>query len=84
MSDVIYTVRQFNREVRELLESSYQKVWIEGEISNLAAPSSGHLYFTLKDEQAQIRCALFRNQRLRLRCTIENGLAVHLQGQVSL
>ena len=84
MSDVIYTVRQFNREVRQLLESSYQKVWIEGEISNLAAPSSGHLYFTLKDEEAQIRCALFRNRRLRLRCTVENGVAVHLRGQVSL
>ena len=81
---MIYTVRQFNREVRQLLESSYQKVWIEGEISNLAAPSSGHLYFTLKDEEAQIRCALFRNRRLRLRCTVENGLAVHLRGQVSL
>jgi exodeoxyribonuclease VII large subunit len=84
MSDTIYTVRQFNREVRQLLESSYQKVWIEGEISNLAAPSSGHLYFTLKDEEAQIRCALFRNRRLRLRCTVENGIAVHLRGQVSL
>ena len=84
MSDMIYTVRQFNREVRQLLESSYQKVWIEGEISNLAAPSSGHLYFTLKDEEAQIRCALFRNRRLRLRCTVENGVAVHLRGQVSL
>ena len=84
MSDVVYTVRQFNREVRQLLESSYPKVWIEGEISNLAAPSSGHLYFTLKDEEAQIRCALFRNRRLRLRCTVDNGLAVHLRGQVSL
>jgi exodeoxyribonuclease VII large subunit len=84
MSDGIYTVRQFNREVRQLLESSYQKVWIEGEISNLATPTSGHLYFTLKDEEAQIRCALFRNRRLRLRCTVENGVAVHLRGQVSL
>ena len=84
MSDVIYTVRKFNREVRQLLESNYQKVWLEGEISNLATPSSGHLYFTLKDEEAQIRCALFRNRRLRLRCSVENGLAVHLRGQVSL
>ena len=84
MSEVIYTVRQFNREVRQLLESGYQKVWIEGEISNLSAPSSGHLYFTLKDEDAQIRCALFRNRRLRLRCTLENGLSVHLRGQASL
>lgn len=84
MSDVIYTVRQFNRKVRQLLESSYQNVWIEGEISNLAAPSSGHLYFTLKDEKAQIRCALFRNRRLQLQCTVENGMAVHLRGQVSL
>jgi exodeoxyribonuclease VII large subunit len=84
MSDMIYTVRQFNREVRQLLESNFQKVWIEGEISNLAAPSSGHLYFTLKDEEAQIRCALFRNRRLRLRCNVENGMAVHLRGQVSL
>jgi exodeoxyribonuclease VII large subunit len=84
MSDVIYTVRQFNQEVRRLLESNYQKVWIEGEISNLAAPSSGHFYFTLKDNEAQIRCALFRNRRLGLRCTIEDGLTVHLMGRVSL
>ena len=84
MSDVIYTVRQFNREVRQLLESTYRKIWIQGEISNLASPSSGHLYFTLKDEEAQIRCALFRNRRLQLRCIVENGLAVHLRGQVSL
>jgi exodeoxyribonuclease VII large subunit len=84
MSEVIYTVREFNREVRQLLESAYQKVWIEGEISNLATPSSGHIYFTLKDKDAQIRCALFRNRRLQLRCTVENGLAVHIRGQVSL
>lgn len=84
MSDIIYTVRQFNREVRQLLESNYQKVWIEGEISNLAAPSSGHLYFTLKDQDAQVRCAFFRNKRLQLKCKVENGLAVHLRGQVSL
>lgn len=58
----IYSVSRLNREARSLLENAFGRVWIEGEISNLARPASGHLYFTLKDASAQISCALFKNR----------------------
>ena len=56
----IYTVARLNREARVLLESGLPALWVEGEISNLSTPSSGHWYFSLKDRDAQIRCAMFR------------------------
>ena len=80
----IFTVSRLNREARELLESGLARLWVEGEISNLARPASGHLYFTLKDARAQVSCALFRNRALRLRFTPENGTQVLIRAQVSL
>src|SRR3954469_9414448 len=56
----VYTVSGLNREVRLLLEHGLPVVWLEGELSNFSAPSSGHWYFSLKDREAQIRCAMFR------------------------
>src|SRR5450631_434560 len=56
----VYSVSKLNREVRLLLESGVGQVWVHGEISNLARPSSGHWYFSLKDRDAQLRCARFR------------------------
>ena len=63
----ILSVRRLNAELRAVIEGSFPLLWVEGEISNLATPRSGHLYFSLKDERAQVRCAMFRSQRLRLR-----------------
>ena len=83
-SQHIYKVSDLTKEVRLLLEASYPAVWIEGEISNLARPASGHLYFTLKDEKSQVRCAFFRNRMNRLDCKPENGMHVHVKAQVSL
>ena len=80
----ILTVSRLNQEARQLLESGLGRLWVEGEISNLARPASGHLYFTLKDARAQVSCALFRNRALGLRFTPENGARVLLRGQVSL
>ena len=80
----IFTVSRLNREARELLETGLGRLWVEGEISNLARPASGHLYFTLKDASAQVSCALFRNRALRLRFTPENGTQVLIRAQVSL
>ena len=61
----VYTVSRLNREAKVLLEGSFPPIWIEGEISNLSRPASGHVYFSLKDAQAQVRCAFFRqHQRL--------------------
>ena len=65
-SDLIYTVSQLNNEARFLLEDTFPFIWIEGEISNFAAPNSGHWYFCLKDAQSQVRCAMFKMQQRQL------------------
>ncbi len=78
------SVSQLNNRARLLLEDVFAQVWVEGEISNLARPASGHLYFTLKDSQAQVRCALFRQNAARVRQALRDGLAVRVRGKVSL
>ena len=72
----IYTVARLNREARMLLEAGLPPLWVEGELSNLARPSSGHWYFTLKDADAQVRCAMFRSANLRARVVPRDGLQV--------
>ncbi len=80
----IYSVSQLNYAARSVLEGSFPLIWVEGEISNLVKPASGHLYFTLKDETASVRCAMFRQRNLRLGFTPENGMQVLARAQVSL
>ncbi len=80
----IFSVSRLNREVRGLLEGNFPLVWVEAEISNLARPSSGHWYFTLKDPSAQIRCAMFRGKNSRLRFQPESGDQVLVRAQLSL
>jgi len=78
------TVSQLNRQARSLLESHFDFVWVAGEIGNFARPTSGHWYFTLKDGDAQVRCAMFRNRNQRLRTTPAQGDEVRLRCRVSL
>lgn len=78
------SVSQLNRQARTLLESHFDFVWVEGEVSNFAAPSSGHWYFSLKDGSAQVRCAMFRNRNQRIKVTPKNGDAIRLRCRVSL
>ena len=80
----IFTVTELNGSVRLLLSSHFGIIWVEGEISNLAQPSSGHLYFTLKDQDAQVRCALFRGPARGLGFKPANGMRVLARAQVSL
>lgn len=80
----VYTVSRLNREAKALLEGSFAAVWIEGEISNLSRPASGHAYFSLKDGQSQIRCALFRGQLRGVGVPLKDGLHVLLRARVSL
>lgn len=80
----IYSVSRLNQEVRMLLEQAFPLIWVEGEISNLVRPRSGHAYFTLKDAESQVRCALFRNRAMRLRFTPENGDQVRLRARIGL
>ena len=79
----VYSVTRLNLETRELLESAYPPIWIEGELSNLARPRSGHLYFTLKDANSQVRCAMFRMHNQRLQFTPRDGLQVLAQARVT-
>lgn len=80
----VYGVSRLVREARVALEGSFPLLWVEGEISNLAMPASGHAYFTLKDEIAQVRCAMFRNRNRQLRFTPKNGMQVLLRVRVTL
>ena len=84
MDDGIYSVSSLLLATKALLDLEFGTVWVEGEISNLARPASGHLYFTLKDDKAQVRCALFRAQRTRISIDPENGLLVKVRARVSL
>jgi exodeoxyribonuclease VII large subunit len=78
------TVAQLNRQAKFLLEQHFATIWVTGEISNLSQPRSGHVYFTLKDAAAQVRCALFRQAALRCKTPLAEGQSVLLQGRVSL
>jgi len=80
----VYSVSQINGEARNLLETTLPAVWVVGEVSNLASPGSGHLYFTLKDAQAQVRCAMFRSANRQLRFRMADGVQVLVQARVSL
>jgi exodeoxyribonuclease VII large subunit len=80
----VYSVSRLNREVRSLLESGLGALWVEGEISNLARPASGHWYFSLKDRDAQVRCAMFRQRNALSRFTPKEGQLVVAFARVSL
>jgi exodeoxyribonuclease VII large subunit len=80
----ILTVSQLTLQVRDELEHGFSDVWVEGEISNLRAPTSGHLYFTLKDERSQIRVVLFRSGAQRLRFSLCEGLHVIVHGRLTV
>ncbi|MCF6262445.1 MAG: exodeoxyribonuclease VII large subunit [Xanthomonadales bacterium] len=84
MQKNIFTPSQLNRLVKNELEMTFPSIWIEGEISNLSQPGSGHLYFSLKDNKAQINCALFKGSRSGLSVKPENGILVRVRGKTSL
>ena len=78
------SVSELNRTVRRLLEDDIARIWVEGEISNLARPASGHVYFSLKDEKAQVRCAWFRQRQRGPTIHLKNGDQMLVFGKVSL
>ncbi len=80
----VYSVARLNSEARQLLEGGLPALWVEGELSNFSAPASGHWYFTLKDRDAQIRCAMFRNRNSGIGFRPKDGQQVLLRGRVSL
>jgi exodeoxyribonuclease VII large subunit len=80
----IYTVSRLNREARAVLEGSFPLLWVEGELSNIARPRSGHVYFSLKDEFAQVRCAMFRMRAMNLNFSPKDGMQVVARVRVGL
>lgn len=81
---VVISVSQLNQSARDALERALPSVWVEGEISNLVRPSSGHLYFSLKDDKAQVRAAMFKGQNRYLNFNPEDGQLVQVRGKISL
>jgi exodeoxyribonuclease VII large subunit len=81
-----WTVTTLTSHLRQLLESdaSLQAVWVQGELSNLARPASGHIYFTLKDSGASLRCVMWRREAARLGLALQDGMAVDVHGSISL
>lgn len=80
------TVSQFTFRVRKLLEGDLelQDVWVEGEVSNLSRPASGHIYFTLKDKNASLKCVMWKTDAMRARPNIQEGAAVEVHGKVAV
>lgn len=83
---LVFSVTALNNYLRELLETDevLQDLWVRGEISNFSQPRSGHLYFTLKDSEAQIRCVMWKNSALRLRFSPADGMQVEAHGAMSV
>lgn len=84
MADNIYSVSQLNQSVRLMLENQLGAIWLTGEISNFSQPVSGHWYLSLKDENAQVRCAMFRMKNMRVSFRPTNGMQVLVRANVSL
>jgi exodeoxyribonuclease VII large subunit len=84
MSESVLTVSALTRSIRSLLESEIGSVWVEGEISNLRVQSSGHQYFTLKDESSQLSCVLFRGNATKLSAPLRDGNQVQVYGEITV
>ncbi|MCP4076337.1 MAG: exodeoxyribonuclease VII large subunit [Gammaproteobacteria bacterium] len=84
IKEAIWSVSALNFEIKTMLEKGIGSIWIEGEISNLAKPASGHWYFSIKDERAQLRAAMFKNRNGRVAFKPENGQQVLIRAQVTL
>jgi exodeoxyribonuclease VII large subunit len=83
-SDTVWTISALNFEVKTMLSQGIGSLWIEGEVSNFACPASGHWYFTLKDERAQCRAAMFKGRNNRVGFVPKNGQHVLIRAQVTL
>src|SRR5438552_14011833 len=80
----VFTVGELTRQIRSTLETKFRAVWVQGEISNYKLHPSGHQYFTLKDQRAQIACVIFRNTMLSPREPIVDGARVQVYGNISV
>ena len=81
---VVHSVGELTRAIKGLLEDTYPLVWVEGELSNLARPGSGHVYLTLKDEEAPLKCVLYRGVAMRVKFELRDGLRVIARGRLTV
>ncbi len=80
----IYKVSELTSRVRIILEDSFSNIWVEGEISNFSAPTSGHLYFTLKDEKSELKCVFFKSNNEKIKFEIKDGMQVICFGRITI
>lgn len=80
----IYSVESLTTEIKKLLEMSYADIWVEGEVSSIASPASGHTYFTLKDQNNTLKCVLFKNKKYLAACLPVEGERILIRGRISL
>lgn len=80
----VYSVSELTRNIRVVLEDTFREVWVEGEISNFKAHSSGHCYFSLKDDNSLLKCVLFKGASSRIKFKVEDGMSVLLFGRISV
>lgn len=80
----VFSVSSLNRRIKDLLESEYAQVWVEGEVSNVSRPGSGHVYFSLKDDKCQIRCALFRGRSRYAATALVDGAQVLVRARLTM
>src|SRR5687768_3714725 len=80
----LLTVSQLTQLIQGTLESTFQSIWVSGEVSDVSRPHSGHIYFTLKDEAAQIRAVIWRSAAMRLRFRLEEGQQVICHGDIDV
>src|SRR5436305_14983616 len=80
----IYSVSELTREIKAVLEGRFPQLLVKGEVSNLKTPSSGHLYFTLKDSESCLDAVLFRTEARRLRFSMQNGLSLVARGRLAV
>ena len=82
--DKVWTVTELTSQIKEVLETTFPFVWIEGEISNLRMPTSGHIYFSLNDKESQIRIVIFKYLTSSIKFKLKDGLKVLIFGRVSI
>lgn len=80
----IYSVSELTKDIREILADSFPHVWVKGEVSTLRLPQSGHMYFTLKDKNAQLKCVFFRGANMKLKFKLEEGMECIMLGRISV
>jgi len=84
MERYVLSISELTKNIKSILEGNFPDVWVEGEVSNVTIPSSGHLYFTLKDENSQIKAMMFRNRVAFLQYRLEEGIKVVIRGYISV